>query len=1004
LILAKYYEDPGITRVNTEENRAYYIPFSAAADAVTKTRRESDRFQLLGGNWRFRYYKNPHEAEEFEAPDFDVSSFDTIRVPSVWQMHGYDHHQYTNIRYPIPYDPPYVPFDNPCGAYRTDFEIPACKASMKRYINFEGIDSCFYLWINGKFVGYNQVSHSTAEFDITPFTAAGKNTIAILVLKWCDGTYLEDQDKLRMSGIFRDVYLLYRPENHIRDYFVTTKLYDNYARAAVNVSYEFAGQPLPVNYKLMTSCSKIIAQGVCDDGKISIPVVEPKLWNAETPYLYTLTLDIGGEVIAEKIGLRDIRIQAGVLLVNGVNIKFRGVNRHDSDPVTGYAVSVEQMLKDLSLMKQHNINAIRTSHYPNQPLFTKLCDEYGFYVIAEADVESHGAAEVYGPKSSAEYMLKYSALAEDERFGHAILDRVQRSVTRDKNRPCVIFWSLGNEAGYGDNFVAAAKWVRNYDKTRLVHYESSVHANPEKHYDLSCLDVYSMMYPDLAFLDKGYFEDPENTKPFVLCEYCHAMGNGPGDLEDYFEVFQRHDELCGGFIWEWCDHSVYAGKTAAGGKEKYLYGGDFGEYPHDGNFSIDGLVLPDRRPSTGLAEYKNVIRPLRATAVSMERGEFSFKNILDFTNAKDLLDIAYELKCDGEVLAAGKIESPDIVPHWKSTFRIGYTLPESGRCAVKFTYLQKNDLPFTKSGHELGFDQIRIGSVKPVAVTGETSGSTSFDSDEAGITVTGPDFKYVFSKAAGLFETVVKNNRAYCVRPMEYNIWRAPTDNDRNIRLEWEKAGYDRAPVKVYGAKAKKSGDSVVIDAYLSLAAVYRQPVLKIKASFEIAPSGEIIFSFDVERDPVMPYLPRFGVRLFLPNGFENVRYYGYGPYESYVDKHRASYLDEFKTTVTRLYEDYIRPQENGSHCGCEFLSVGDGKDGLYITSGEDLSFNASHFTAEELTEKKHDFELVPSGMTVLCVDYMQSGIGSNSCGPELLEKYRLDDEKLSFRFSLKPE
>lgn len=1000
----KYYEDPSTTHINTEDNRSYYIPFSCETAAQSDNRYTSDRLQLLNGIWKFRYYKNPFEAEEFEKPDFDLSEFDTIPVPSVWQMHGYDQHQYTNTRYPIPFDPPYVPYDNPCGAYRTDFVIPESKANMKQYINFEGVDSCFYLWINGKFVGYNQVSHSTGEFDITPYTFAGKNTVSVLVLKWCDGTYLEDQDKLRMSGIFRDVYILYRPKNHIRDYFITTDLSENYTKAMINISYEFVGSPSSFHYKLLEHNGKVVAEGSSKQDKIAVSVDNPILWNAENPYLYTLILDTDEEVITEKIGIRDIKIQSGVLLFNGKSIKFRGVNRHDSDPVTGYTISVEQLKKDLSLMKQHNINAIRTSHYPNQPLFTKLCDEYGFYIIAEADVEAHGSADVYGSKSFEEYILKLSTLAEDERFGYAILDRIQRSVIRDKNRPCVIFWSLGNEAGYGNNFIEAAKWIKDYDKTRLVHYESSVHANPEKNYDLSCLDVYSMMYPSVEYIDKTYFEEAKNKKPFVLCEYCHAMGNGPGDLEDYFEAFNHHDELCGGFIWEWCDHAVYAGKTPVTGKEKYLYGGDFGEYPHDGNFCTDGLVFPDRSPSTGLIEYKNVIRPLRAAAISLENGEFSFKNHLDFTNTKDFLTILYELKCDGKLLTSGRIEHPDIAPHNQNTYKINYILPKSGRCTIKFTYIQQIDLPFTKSGHVLGFDQFRINSVKPVSDQKQTSGKVNFMMDDEKIMVTGPDFNYVFSKASGLFESIVKNNASYCVKPMEYNIWRAPTDNDRNIRNEWEKASYDRITARVYDTKVRTAANSVIIDATLSLSAVYRQPVLQIKEAFEILPNGEIRFSFDVQKDPVMPFLPRFGIRMFLPDSFENVNYYGYGPFESYIDKHRASYLDEFTATVTHMHEDYIRPQENGSHYGCEYLNLHNKYHGINIQNNSSFSFNASHYTAEELTTKKHNFELKSSGMTILCIDYMQSGIGSNSCGPELLEKYRLNDNQFSFYFSMVPE
>lgn len=995
--LENYYEDPQITRVNTEPNRSYYVPFSSKDSVLTFEREQSDRFVLLNGDWQFRYYKSVHDAEEFYRPDFDPSGFDKLPVPSCWQMQGYDQHQYTNINYPIPFDPPFVPYDNPCGAYLTSFELSAEQTEMKRYLNFEGVDSCFYFWVNGSFVGYNQVSHSTSEFDITPFTHEGSNQIAVLVLKWCDGTYLEDQDKLRMSGIFRDVYLLLRPENHIRDYFIKTELALDFKTAKIEAALEYEGSVGVTEYRLLDAEGNEIANGQANDGKITIAINNPHLWNAEDPYLYTLLISFCGEVIAERVGLREVKVKNGVLLINGINVKFRGVNRHDSDPFTGYTISRDQMITDLRLMKQHNINAIRTSHYPNAPEFPRLCDEYGFYLIAESDIESHGTEALYGYDYD-----NIGMLAHDERFQWAIFDRVQRNVQRDKNRPSIVMWSLGNESGYGENFVEAAKWIHAYDNTRLVHYESSVHVTPGTSPDLSVLDLYSRMYPSVEQIEE-YFADPANKKPYVLCEYSHAMGNGPGDLEDYFEVFDRHEGSCGGFIWEWCDHAVYAGR-AQNGKARFLYGGDFGEYPHDGNFCCDGMIYPDRRVSPSLVEYKNVIRPLRVALVSAQEGVFSFRNILDFTNAGDLLDIAYEAKCEGEIIAKGIIEAPDISPHGERQFKIELKPPKSGRSTVLFRYLQRVEKPFRPAGFELGFDQVLLGENQPhLDTSAERNYRLEVRQSENEIIIGGADFRYVFSNRTGLFSELVWHNRSLITSPMQYNLWRAPTDNDRNIRISWEKAGYDRIQSRVHDTAVCNDDKGVTISCGITLAAVYRQPAMRAEASYRISSDGVIHASVHAIRDTTMPYLPRFGVRMFLPSDFEQVRYFGYGPNESYVDKCRSSYLDQFVTTVSANHEDYIKPQENGSHFGCSWVRVCGPSAGLAV-EGEGFSFNTSHFTQEELTAKAHNYELEPSGFTVLCIDSMMSGIGSNSCGPELIEKYRLSAEKIDFTFVIRPE
>ena len=998
MLFENYFETLDVLHLNTEPNRAYYIPASENA-APFCCRSESDRFLLLSGEWDFRYYDNVRALdEEFWKEDFCRCGFEKIPVPSVWQNHGHDRHQYTNVRYPFPYDPPYVPLENPCGAYVRDFCLGEKDTSFRYYLNFEGVDSCFYLWVNGSFVGYSQISHSTSEFDVTDYLRSGKNTVAVLVLKWCDGSYLEDQDKLRMSGIFRDVYLLSRPENHIRDFTVTTPLSADYKSAKVAVSFDFAGKSCPVSYTLTAPCGCEVASGTAESSLL-ISVENPTLWNAEHPALYTLTLTTPGETIRQKVGIREVKSENGVLYVNGQNIKLRGVNRHDSDPVTGYAISVEQMIRDLRIMKEHNVNAIRASHYPNAPLFTALCDEFGFYVVAEADLEAHGVCDLY-ERETKDYRVKYGRIAMDPVWENAIVDRVQHSVTRDKNHASVIIWSMGNESGYGCCIEAALRWTKEYDPTRLTHYEGAAHDPLGKGDDYPALDLVSRMYPSPAEIEANWLKDAK--KPFVLCEFIHAMGNGPGDAEDYWQLMQKYDTFCGGFVWEWCDHSVYMGKTNEG-KSKYYYGGDFGEYPHDGNFCMDGLVYPDRTPHTGLKEYKNVIRPVRIRKGSAAN-EFILSNYLDFTNAGDYLTIDWKLMQNGTAIACGTIENIDIAPHGEQTVVLPVEIPTDGTVTVDFNLIRKADGALTKAGQQIGTDQVILSRACTTKGRCPSASSVRVTEEARRIILEGDDFRYVYNRETGVFDEMVYKNRTILQKPMTWNIWRAPADNDRNVRNEWEAAGYDRVQSRAYGAKLAEEAGRIVLTDTVSLAAIYRQKVVEMEVSFTVCPAGGV--KVDVTGKlgfGELPFLPRFGLRLFLANAMENVEYFGYGPYESYVDKHRASRLGLFHAKVDSLHEDYLKPQENGSHWDCSRAALSDGSLTLTVL-GDSFSFNASHYTQEELTSKMHNFELEKSGYTVLCLDGAMSGVGSNSCGPRLMEQYQVcRDEQLKIHLILRP-
>lgn len=1034
MIIPKYYEDLSVLHKGTMPNRSYYIPAAEQAENPLESRAVSNRFMLLSGEWKFRYFDSVYDVKDlFYEKGYDTKDFDTVAVPGLWQNYGYDSHQYTNARYPFPFDPPYVPYENPCGEYIRTFVYHKDENAPNAFLNFEGVDSCFYVWLNGEFVGYSQVSHATSEFDITDKLCEGENTLAVLVLKWCDGSYMEDQDKFRMSGIFRDVYILKRPEEGVFDYFVKTVPSDDYAVGEVEVTVRYFNRSTDVEVILYDADGKEAAQGRISAGSqesdavavstenqtgdvrgsVTLAVENAKLWTAETPYLYTLVLKTEHEVIMDYVGIREIHVENGVLYLNGAKVKLHGTNRHDSDPVTGFVISSEQIMKDLILMKEHNINAIRTSHYPNAPWFYLLYDRLGFYVIDEADNESHGTGEVYFPEMPWEERVKHwnEAIADNPEFINATVDRTKLCVERDKNRPCVIMWSMGNECAYGCTFEEALKWTKEFDSTRLTHYESARYISDKRKYDYSNLDTHSRMYPSLQEMH-DYFEK-DGTKPYVLCEYCHAMGNGPGDLEDYFEVIQQYDGACGGFVWEWCDHATRLGRDIHG-KTMYAYGGDHKEYPHDHNFCMDGLVYPNRKPHTGLLEFKNVHRPVRVVSFNQEKKEFVLRNYMDYVNVKDYLTISYEVLCDGIVVEEGILTDEtllDIPPHAEKKVMFDYMIPQKGKCYLKLNYQQKNATEVLPAGLVLGFDEIKLDTNENINITVKkllqrdiAAEDISVREDDHYLYLETADFCYQYDKFKAVFTEMVHKNQSLLERPMEYNIWRAPTDNDAGIKQEWYRAQYDRIVTRAYKTTFEKKEDRVCIQSSVSVSAVYTQRILNISAGFTVFADGTLDVKLQVEKNMDFPHLPRFGLRLFLPKSMSKVSYCGIGPTESYIDKRRAGYHGFFETNIAEMHEDYIRPQENGSHYDCDFVALSNEKVKCTVLSDKTFSFNVSVYTQEELAQKKHNYELLEAPYTVLCVDYRQAGIGSNSCGPVLLEKYRLNEEKFCFGVRFCPE
>ena len=984
----KYHEDPAKLHIGTLPDHAYFIPFGKEQNAFVP-REQSRFFELLNGEWEFTYYDSIVDLpDDFINADLPAK----LPVPSNWQLHGYDKAQYTNVCYPIPYDPPYVPDDIPVGVYRRGYTYKP--DGLRRILCFEGVDSCFYLYVNGQFAGYSQVSHHTSEFDITSLLHGGENSITAAVLKWCDGTYLEDQDKFRLSGIFRDVYVLSRPEKRIGNYRITAEP-DSTMKFGI---FRISVQGADAKVRLYDGDKMICEGNVTDGGTFERTVGDVKLWSAESPYLYRLEIATDSELIGEMIGFRRVCIEDGVLKLNGQHIKIFGVNRHDSYPDTGYYADRAKMRRDLTLMKLHNINAVRTSHYPNAPEFYAMCDELGLYVIDEADIESHGCVNVYNDlhwKDPAGYN-GIALIAKDPQFKEAILDRERLLVTRDINRPCVIFWSLGNESGYGENFRDAAKLIKQLDSTRPVHYEST-HKLDDTPDDV--LDVVSEMYTSPADIEKFLAKEDEK-RPFILCEYCHAMGNGPGDLEDYHNLFMTSDRLCGGLVWEWADHAVIVGYTDDG-KPEYGYGGDSGERHNDGNFCMDALCYPDRTPHTGLLEVKQAYRPVRVTA-GKTAGTFVINSLLRFIDAGEYLDCKWEITYDGGK-AADSSFTFSVPPMGNAEIYVPEAVSAFEKDAyIRFIFTAKNGYGVFPEGAEVCFDQLKIytaeKAVQPVSETAPTFTGTPLE-----YRIKAGSAEYVFNRRTAQFDGILVNGENILAKPMEYNFFRAPTDND-TMKDDWYGAHLNDYIVKVYETSIAEKDNCAVIRVKQSFGWSIHQPFARMEAEYRIEGDGTLDISCTAETSNKVEFLPRFGLRLFMPKSFSAVEYYGYGECESYIDKHLASYVGNFRSDIADMHEDYIRPQENGSHYGCTRMTVHGDKTALSFTNPEGFSFSASEYTQEELAKKRHNFELEKSEYNVICADFAMAGVGSHACGPELAEKYRIKLPEITGEIRIKPQ
>ena len=1002
-IFEKYYLDPNIVSVNEQPARSYFIPYADAVSASKLDRNRSPYFKTLCGEWNFRYYENVNELDEdFTTDEYfedEFESTETITVPRNWQTvlsKGYDVPQYTNTNYPFPVDPPHIPDKNPCAVYTRDFYLSDGFAEKSVYLNFEGVDSCHYVWINGKFVGYSTVSHCTSEFDVSGAVKAGRNIIAVLVVKWNAQSYLEDQDMFRFSGIFREVYLLARDKNHIRDIYVKQSVSDDLGKAELCLELDFVGKA-KAEYTLLAPDNDIIAEGEYVKDKTVIEIQNPVLWNDESPKLYKLIIYCGSEVIYQNIAVKQVKIVGKVFYINGKKVKIRGVNRHDSHPVLGHTAPYDHFVRDLKIFKQNNINSIRTSHYPNDPRMMELCDIYGFYMIDEADLETHGMCVVNN----------WSGLSSDSLWEKAYVNRAKKLFERDKNRGCVIMWSLGNESGCGRNQHAMREYILSRMPEAYIHYESE--RCVAGHADL--VDVRSEMYTDPAGC-LGYItsKDEDKKKPFYLCEYLHAMGNGPGGIREYIELIRSHDEFMGGNVWEFCDHSVEI--TGPDGKKRYTYGGDFGEYPHDGNFCVDGLVYPDRTLSNGMRAIKNAYMPVEVNLLDSDNIEISVKSWRFFESLSDV-DLAWNVECNGEIICSGRIPGVSVKPGRTAKYKLCdmSDFDKDGEYFLNVRFIYNTDTACYQAGFEMGSCQFELGSVtfdEPDETVSLPS-KVEYTEDGGFIEIVCAELCVIFDKNSGKIVRIVHDGKEMIDRPVNFNLWRAPTDNDRPMANgTWLPWGLDHIEQKVYDCGVYKADDDyVTLFADVALSVPAKAPVMKIKQYITVSSDGEISFEFEVEKDGKYDELPRFGLEIVMPEDNERVEYFGCGPYEAYSDHKYQSKVGYFRTTATDNFEHYIRPQENSSHCDTRYAFVGNltghGLQIMKMYDSEEFSFNAQHFSALDIAKAAHDYELVPHKETYVYADMRMTGIGSNSCGPRTFEKYRFTEKNFRCGIIIKP-
>ena len=1002
----KTWENHQIDGINRMPARAYFLTFPSKEKALLNNNRYTHAFKNLNGVWKFMFLDAPeYSPEGFFNSDFDVTKMDDITVPGNWQLQGYGKMHYSDLWYNFPINPPYVPTENPTGIYKRTFFVEESYRDKKIIIRFCGVDSAYHLWINGKEVGYSKVARNESEFDITDFIRVGEeNDVTVRVYQWSDGTYLEDQDMWWESGIFRDVELIGVPKDGINDYKVIADLDDEYKNGIFKVeAFLRTTKEVNVTFELVDAGENTVFTKtvVAKEGKACIDevIADVNHWTAETPYLYKLfmTVEDDGqivEVIPQNVGFRNIRLNGETFLVNGVAIKFKGVNRHDYSPQNGRVVSREEIEKDIILMKQFNINAIRTSHYPNSYYLYDLCDEYGMYLIAETDLECHGF-ELTGD---------YKWITDDPSWELAYVSRMTRMIERDKNHPAIIFWSLGNESAFGCNFRKMTDVAHEMDPTRLVHYEGD--------FDVESADVYSTMYtwienPKKPYLMKDIIE--KSKKPHIHCEYCHAMGNGPGNLKDYQDLVYAHDKLQGGFVWEWFDHGIES--FTESGEKYYRYGGDFGDDPSNKDFCIDGLIMPDRTPSPGLYEYKKVIEPITTTAVDIQKGIINLLSRYDFANL-DRFNLVYKVMEDDVILQTGFMAVPSIEARANKDITLPYDLSvikvkPGAHYYVNISYQLREDTRYASSGHELATAQFELPLYKEGIVV-RPEGILNVEKEHTTLHVKGANFSLDFNLVNGNLMNIVRDGMQVLSKGPRLTLWRAPISNDMEIIDKLKKVYFLHLEHEVVmNIDYHMEGNILKVEVDTINSTTNSAWHFKTKYVYTVCPSGDVLI--DVEGTPsgrvdlAPDMLPRIGVSMHLDKSMEHVRYFGMGPGENYADSKEAAQMGLYANTVDGLFTNYVIPQENGNHMGCKWVSMTNDRGmGLLASTEGDFNFSASWYEDKDLDDAKHTCDLVKRDYIVFNVDYKQNALGTNSCGQWQLDKYRakFEDFKLSFRLT----
>ncbi|MGX7390406.1 glycoside hydrolase family 2 [Dolosigranulum pigrum] len=970
--------------------------------------------QSLSGKWQFFYSQYPETVHDtFYQVDYDTSAWDEMQVPAHWQLNGYGEPHYTNVAYPFAVRPPIIPSENPTGLYKRTFNYDSVTDEMV-YLRFEGVDSAFYVWVNGQFVGYGTGSRTASSFDVTDVIQSGANQIAVKVHQFNAQTYLEDQDMWWLSGIFRDVKLVRRPQNHLEDLFVQATLDSDYKEGVLRIESAFNSDQVSLDYTLYNNQQEIVyTRTDITDRNVVAQIENIAPWTAEMPNLYTLVVQVKDhnrellETVTQRVGFRTVEIREGLLLINGQRVLFKGVNRHEHDWERGRINSLQTMKDDLMLMKRHNINAVRTAHYPSDPRFYALCDELGLYVIDEADIETHGM----------QHTLGWNKLTNDPAWEAAYVERAKRMVERDKNHPSIIMWSLGNESGYGVNHEAMAHWIRQRDPSRLLHNESEsfgllqeTEYEPVKLNDTS--DVYSSMYTSHASLEK-LGKQSDLAQPHLLCEFVHAMGNGPGGLKEYMDLFYRYPRLQGGFVWEWIDHGLR--QETANGEEYIAFGGDFSHEQHDGNFVCDGLLFADRQPSPALSEFKAAAQPLKVTRNA--NGRFLLENRYDFSDLAHLV-ADYTITYQGELLQSGLIELPHIEPGKIRELPLSIDeeeLPEKSFLTIQFKL--KEAVEWAERGHEVAFCQFRVGQKSQphpqsaLTVNRQKNEALLVQQTMGQLRVTGEDFDILFNTHTGWLDSLSYRGEEVIAQGPRFNVWRAMTDNDQlplmkgsgRIGDYWQEKQVHLMEGTLLNIDYQQTDEGVIIEAKHMQAPLGQSWGLDLTTRYTIDADGRI--GIDIAGEPFgqngSESLPKLGMQLYLPDQYETVTWDGLGPAENYPDSQLAARHGRFTRTIDELWTPYAHPQENGNHMGVSQVTLTNQSNfGLKIV-GEELNFSAHYYTTRMIDRALHPYELVKQPQIELNIDYQQYGLGTNSCGPATQEQYKLKVEPFHYTFTL---